>query len=141
MLKEKTLLIIKPDIVKKNLIGKVISIIEENNITIEDICTLQLTIENAQLFYMEHKNKNFFNELIEFITSSKIVVLFLTGENIIEKTRKLIGHTNFKNAEENTIRKLFATSLTENAVHASDSKDSSKREINIIKELLSKNEY
>jgi nucleoside-diphosphate kinase len=138
---EKTLLLIKPDITKKNLIGKIITIVEENNLVIENILMLKFKIDDAKLFYKDHEKKVFFNELVDFITSDKIIAIILSGENIINKTRNLIGHTNFKTAEKNTIRALFATSLTENAVHASDSMDSAKKEIKIILDLIKKYEY
>lgn len=138
---EKTLLVIKPDITKKNLIGKIITCIEENNLVIENIFMLKFTKDDAKLFYKDHEKKVFFNELVDFITTDKIIAVILTGENIINKTRKLIGNTNFKHAEKNTIRALFATSLTENAVHASDSIDSATKEIKIILDLIKKHEY
>lgn len=138
---EKTLLIIKPDITKKNLIGKIISLLEENNLSIEYIFTLKFKKEDSEEFYKDHIKKVFFKELINFMTSYKIVAIILQGENIINKTRKLIGDTNFKNAEKNTIRANFATSLTENAVHASDSQESAKKEIKIILDLIKKYEY
>lgn len=138
---ERTLLIIKPDITKKKLIGRIISQLEENNLLIEKIFTLKLKKEDAEEFYKDHVKKNFFNELIEFIISDKIVAIILSGENIIRKIRTLIGNTNFKNAEKNTIRANFATSITENAVHASDSKDSADKEIKIILNLIKKYEH
>jgi nucleoside-diphosphate kinase len=138
---EKTLLIIKPDITKKKLIGKIISILEENNLNIENLFMLKLKEEDARIFYKEHENKNFFNELIFFMTSDKITTLILSGEDIINTTRKLIGATNFKYAEKNSIRALFATSITENAVHASDSKESANKEIKIILDIIKKYEY
>jgi nucleoside-diphosphate kinase len=136
MEKEQTLLIIKPDVIKKKLIGKIISIIEENNLYIEKINILKLTEEKAKEFYIEHKEKIFFHELISFITSGRIVAIILSGEKIIEKTRTLIGDTNFEKAKKNTIRANFASSITENAVHASDSEKSAKREIKIIFEKI-----
>lgn len=138
---ERTLLIIKPDITKKKLIGRIISQLEENDLLIEKIFTLKLKKEDAEEFYKDHVKKNFFNELIEFIISDKIVAIILSGENIIRKIRTLIGDTNFKNAEKNTIRANFATSITENAVHASDSKDSADKEIKIILNLIKKYEH
>lgn len=138
---EKTLLIIKPDITKKKLIGKIISQLEENNLLIENIFTLKLKKEDAEEFYNDHIKKKFFNELIDFIISDKVVAIILSGENIISKIRTIIGDTNFKNAEKNTIRANFATSLTENAVHASDSKNSADKEIKIILNLIKKYEY
>lgn len=132
---EKTLLMIKPDITKNHKIGEIISIIEKNNLTIDNIKTVTFTKMQAEFFYNEHKNKTFFSELVSFITSNKIVTIILSGENIINKTRTLIGHTNYKLAEKNTIRALYATTLTANAVHASDSYESAIKEIKFISEL------
>ena len=138
---EKTLILIKPDIIKKNRIGKIISILEENKLEINNIFMFNFKDEEAKIFYKDHQTKPFFNELISFIKSDKIVAIILSGENIINKVRKLIGDTNYKKAENNTIRSMFATSLTENAVHASDSIESSKREINIILNIIKMYEY
>ena len=131
-IQNQTLLIIKPDIVKKNLIGEIINILEKENIKIKNIKMFKLNKNNAQIFYDEHKNKKFYNELVDFMISGSIVALILEGTNIIIKTRKLIGNTDFKKAENGTIRKNFATSLTKNAVHASDSYESFKKEKIII---------
>lgn len=140
-MKTRTLLLIKPDAIKKKVIGKIISIIEKNNIDIEYITMLKFNKNNAEIFYSDHKHKTFFDELISFITSNKILAIILTGENIISTVRHIIGDTNFKNAAKNTIRSKFATNITENAVHASDSKENAEKEIKIILEIIKKNEY
>lgn len=136
MKKEETLLIIKPDVVKKHLIGEIISIIEQNTLKIEQIRTLTFTTNIAKLFYKEHIDKPFFEELISFMTSGQIVAIILSGDNIVQKTRTLVGNTDFKKAEKTTIRARYATNLTENAVHASDSHLSAIREIQIISQIL-----
>ena len=131
-MKNKTLLIIKPDAVRKKYIGKIISMIEEKNILIKKIKLLTLTQDEAEDLYIEHKNKPFYLELINFILSGPVVALILEGENIITQLRELIGHTDHKKAAAGTIRHYFASSLTENAVHASDKPDSATREIHIL---------
>lgn len=131
-MKNKTLLIIKPDAVRKKYIGKIINIIEENNITIKEIKLLTLSKNEAEELYIEHKSKSFYPELITFIMSGPIIALILEDSNIIIKLRELIGHTDYKKAHIGTIRHLFASSLTENAVHASDKPESADREINIL---------
>lgn len=131
-MKNITLLIIKPDAVKKKYIGKIISMIEEKNILIKKMKLFTLTKNEAEDLYTEHKNKPFYLELINFILSGPVVALLLEEENIITKLRELIGHTDYKKATIGTIRHAFASSLTENAVHASDKEESALREINII---------
>lgn len=129
---EKTLVIIKPDSIKKNIIGEIIKTFENNNL---QVISAKITKKNKaffEKFYIEHKNKAFFNELLEFMTSSHIMVLILEGMNAIKKTREIIGDTNYKVAKDNTIRKKFAKSLTENAIHGSDSINSSNREIKLF---------
>lgn len=129
---EKTLLIIKPDAVKNKVVGKIITILEDNNIDIINIKKVVLDRVDAELFYLEHKSKPFYFELVNFMTSGPIVVLILKDYDVIVKVRKLIGHTNFNLAEVGTIRNMFASSLTENAVHASDSYASFLRESKIL---------
>lgn len=131
-MKNKTLLIIKPDAVKKKYIGKIIDMIEEKNIIITQIKMLTFTKKLAEDFYIEHKNKKFYIELINFITSGPSVALVLEETDIIQKTRNLIGNTDYKKADIGTIRYRFASSLTENAVHASDKQTSVDREINLL---------
>ncbi|HIH2763447.1 MAG TPA: nucleoside-diphosphate kinase [Candidatus Azoamicus sp.] len=129
---EKTLLIIKPDAVKSKVVGKIISILEDNNIDILKIKKLLLKKCDAKIFYFEHRDKSFYDELVNFMSSGPIIVLILSDISVISKIRKIIGHTNYNLAEDGTIRKMFAKSLTENAVHASDSYDSFLRESRII---------
>lgn len=131
-MKNTTLLIIKPDAVKKKYIGKIISMLEEKNMIIKEIKLLTLTKNEAEDLYIEHQNKPFYLDLINFILSGPVVALILEEQNIITKLRELIGHTDYKKAAAGTIRHLFASSLTENAVHASDKQESAIREINIL---------
>ncbi len=117
---QRTLSIIKPDAVKKNVSGKIISILEENGIKIVAIKMLTLSRKVAEGFYYVHKDKGFFNSLIDFMTSGPVVVMILEGDNVIEKYRKLMGATNPEKADAGTIRKLYATDIEKNAVHGSD---------------------
>jgi len=126
---EQTLSIIKPDAVKKNVIGKILDRFESNGLRIAAIKKIQLTKEQASKFYEVHKDKPFFNELVEFMTSGPVVVSVLEGEDAVAKNRKLMGATNPKEAEPGTIRADFAESIDANAVHGSDSLENAKREI------------
>ncbi|WP_456419978.1 nucleoside-diphosphate kinase [Methanocaldococcus infernus] len=126
---ERTLVIIKPDAVRRKLIGKIIERIENKNLDIVKMKMVKLTKEEAEEFYKEHKGKEFYNSLVEFMTSGRIVVMVIEGENCINIIRKLIGKTDPAEAEPGTIRGDFALKLPENVVHASDSKESAEREI------------
>jgi len=126
---EKTLSIIKPDGVDKGLIGEVIKRFEENKIKIAAMKMIQLTKAQAQGFYAVHKNKVFFDSLIEFMISGPVVALVLEGTNIIAKNRELMGATNYKEAAKGTIRYDFATDIEKNIVHGSDSAESALVEI------------
>ena len=126
---EQTLSIIKPDAVKKNVIGKILDRFESNGLRIAAIKKIQLTKEQASKFYEVHKDKPFFNELVEFMTSGPVVVSVLEGEDAVAKNRKLMGATNPKEAEPGTIRADFAESIDANAVHGSDSLENAKKEI------------
>jgi nucleoside-diphosphate kinase len=126
---EKTLSIIKPDAVSRNLIGSINTIFETNGLKIVGQKMLLLTQQHASIFYMEHSEKNFYNELIEFMTSGPIVAQVLEGEDAIHKNRELMGKTNPKEAAEGTIRRLYAESIQKNCVHGSDSVISVTREI------------
>ena len=126
---ERTLSIIKPDAVGKNVIGKIISRFEENNLYLVAGKLVHLSDEMASGFYAEHEGKPFFNALIEFMTSGPVVVQVLAGENAIMLNRELMGSTNPKEAEAGTIRADFAESIDANAVHGSDSPASAQREI------------
>lgn len=128
----KTLVLIKPDSVKNKFIGSILSIFEKKFL-IYNIRSIKLSVELAKNFYIEHKNKDFYDELVSFITSDIVVVVILAGDqNIISDVRKIVGHTDFRKADVGTIRNLFAKGLTENAVHASDSLDSYIRESKLL---------
>ncbi|MEO0232751.1 MAG: nucleoside-diphosphate kinase [candidate division WOR-3 bacterium] len=131
-MKERSLLVIKPDAVKKKKIGKIIEILEENGFEIKDIKMKRLKKEEAEKFYMPHKGKDFFNKLIDFITSGEVVGILVEKENAIEKLRELVGETDPKKARCGTIRHMFGENITENAVHAADSLESFKREVSIF---------
>ncbi|MCM2286077.1 MAG: nucleoside-diphosphate kinase [Desulfobacula sp.] len=126
---ERTLSIIKPDGVAKNVIGEVIRRFETNGIKIAAMKMLQLTKIQAQGFYAVHKERPFFNSLTDFMTSGPIVVMVLEGEDVIAKNRELMGATNFKDAKEGTIRKDYATDIEKNVVHGSDAPETAAFEI------------
>ncbi len=129
---ERTLAILKPDCVRKNLIGKVISHIEEAGFKIVAMKMLKLTPEQAGAFYYVHRERPFYNDLVKFMSSGRIVALVLEKENAVEDFRKLIGATDPKEAEEGTIRRLYADSKQENIVHGSDSVENAKIEISFF---------
>lgn len=126
---EKTLSIIKPDAVKKAVIGKILDRFESNGLRIVAIKKMQLSKEQAQGFYAVHKDRPFFNDLVEFMTSGPVVVSVLEGENAVLKNRDLMGATNPKEAKAGTIRADFAENIDANAVHGSDSLENAKIEI------------
>lgn len=132
MATQHTFSIIKPDATKRNLTGKINSLIEENGLRIVAQKRIKLTKENAELFYAEHSERPFFGELVEFMSSEPVVVQVLEGDDAIAKYRKIMGATNPDDADEGTIRKLYANSVGENSVHGSDSEESAKREISIF---------
>ncbi len=129
---QRTLSIIKPDAVMRNITGKVNTMIEDAGLRIIAQKLIHLTTAQAEEFYEEHKEKAFFGGLVEYMTSAPIVVQVLEGDNAIEDYRKIMGATNPAVAEEGTIRKTFALSITQNTVHGSDSEDSAKREISFF---------
>ena len=138
---ERTLSIIKPDAVGKNIIGKIISRFEENNLYLVAGKLVHLSDEMASGFYAEHEGKPFFNDLKKFMTSGPVFVQVLEGENAVQKNRDLMGSTNPKEAAPGTIRADFANSIDANAVHGSDSAESAKREIEYFfntEEILNK---
>ena len=118
---EKTLSIIKPDAVKKNVIGKIISRFEENGLYLVAAKLIHLSDEKASGFYAEHIGKSFFEDLKKFMTSGPVFVQVLEGENAVQKNRELMGSTNPMEANPGTIRSDFAKSIDANAVHGSDS--------------------
>jgi len=126
---ERTLLIIKPDAVERNLIGKIISICEEKGFKIINIKMENLARGKAESFYRVHKGKEFFEKLIDYITSGPIVALLLERENAISVLRELVGSTDPKRARPGTIRFLYGIDITKNSVHASDSKESFEYEV------------
>lgn len=126
---ERTLSIIKPDAVKRDLIGAILSRFEQAGFNIIAMKMLHLTREQAEGFYAEHEGKAFFDPLVAYMMSAPIVVAVLEKENAVKDYRTLIGATNPEMAEEGTIRKAFALSQRENSVHGSDSVESAKREI------------
>ncbi len=126
---ERTLSIIKPDGVAKNVIGEVIRRFEADGIKIAAMKMIQLTKTQAQGFYAVHKERPFFDSLTDFMTSGPIVVMALEGEDVIARNRKLMGATNFKEADEGTIRKDYATDIEKNVVHGSDAPETAAFEI------------
>lgn len=126
---ERTLSMIKPDAVAKNVIGKIVSRFEDGGLQVVAAKMVQLTDATAGGFYAEHKERGFFKDLVEFMTSGPVVVQVLEGENAIAKNRELMGATNPAQAAPGTIRADFAKSIDANAVHGSDSEASAAREI------------
>jgi len=129
---EKTLSIIKPDAVERNLTEDIKKNFLENNLKITKSKKIQITKDEAAEFYKVHQTKPFYDRLCNYLSSGPIVVLVLESENAIEKYRKLMGATDPKNAEEGTIRKKFGISIDKNSVHGSDSSDNAKKEIDFF---------
>jgi nucleoside-diphosphate kinase len=129
---EQTLSLIKPDAVERNLIGKIINVFEENNLTIKEMKKIHVDLQFAEKFYEMHKERPFFKDLCNFISSGPLVAIVLEGDNAIQKNRDLMGATNPNEAKEGTIRKMFAISIDKNSVHGSDSPESAKREIELF---------
>ena len=126
---ERTFSIIKPDAVERNKIGEIKNIFVENNLNIKDVKKLHITKDEAAEFYKVHQSKPFYNDLCAYLSSGPIVVMILEGKNAVMSYRKLMGATNPKDAEENTIRKLYGISIDKNSVHGSDSLDNASKEI------------
>ena len=126
---ERTISIIKPDAVAKNVIGKIYSRFEKSGLQIVAAKMMHLSKEQAGDFYAVHKERPFYNDLIEFMTSGPVMVQVLEGENAIEKNREIMGATNPQEAAEGTIRADFAETVDENAVHGSDGPDTAAAEI------------
>ena len=126
---EETLSIIKPDAVERNLIEEIKSIFLKNNLKIKNSKKIHISKEEAAEFYKVHQSKPFYNDLCKYLSSGPIVVMILEGNNAIILNRKLMGATNPKEAEENTIRKLYGLSIDKNSVHGSDSTENAKKEI------------
>ena len=127
---DRTFSIIKPDATKRNITGSINKIIEDNNLVIIAQKRIKLSKEKAEGFYSIHKDKPFFNDLIEYMTSGPVIVQVLQGDNAVENYRRIMGATNPENAEKGTIRKEYALNIQENSVHGSDSDENANVEIN-----------
>ena len=126
---QQTLSIIKPDAVERNLAENIKSIFKKNDLIIKESKKIHITKEEAAEFYKIHQSKPFYNDLCTYLSSGPIIAIILEGENAVSVNRKIMGATNPKDAEENTIRKLYGISKNKNSVHGSDSVDNAKKEI------------
>ena len=126
---ERSVVLVKPDGVERNIIGNILSCYEDNGLKIVALKLMRATREIAEKHYSQHKGKDFYEELITFITRSPLCALILQGEDAVARIRKINGATSPTDAEEGTIRHRYARSKTENCVHASDTVDSAKEEI------------
>ena len=126
---EQTLSIIKPDAVERNLVEDIKNIFIKNHLKIKDSKKIHVTKDEAAEFYKVHQAKPFYNDLCSYLSSGPIIVLILEGKNAVATNRKIMGATNPKEAEENTIRKLYGISIDKNSVHGSDSVENAKKEI------------
>ena len=129
---EQTLSIIKPDAVERNLVDKIKKIFISNNLKIKETKKIQISKEEAAEFYKIHQSKPFYENLCSYLSSGPIVAMILEGNNAILENRKLMGATDPKKAEENTIRNLYGISIDKNSVHGSDSSENAKKEINFF---------
>ncbi len=129
---EQTLSIIKPDAVERNLIEKIKDIFLKNRLNIKDSKKIHITKDEAAEFYKVHQSKPFYNDLCAYLSSGPIMVMILEGVDAVKVNRKIMGATNPKDAEENTIRKLYGISIDKNSVHGSDSIDNAKKEIDFF---------
>ncbi len=129
---ERSLIIIKPDGVKKKIVGEVISRFEKKDFVIEKLKIIKIDRKLACKHYQEHKNKSFFNMLIKYITSGPVVVMVVSRKGAIAGARELMGATDSKEAEGGTIRGDFGVDITANVIHGSDSAESAKREIKLF---------
>ena len=129
---EQTLSIIKPDAVERNLIEKIKDIFIKNKLNIKNSKKIHITKDEAAEFYKVHQSKPFYNDLCAYLSSGPIVVMILEGEDAVKKNRKIMGATNPKDAEENTIRQLYGISIDKNSVHGSDSLDNAKKEVDFF---------
>jgi nucleoside-diphosphate kinase len=129
---EKTLSIIKPDAVERNLEDKIKSFFEKNNLKILNSKKVKITKEEASEFYKVHQTKPFYDKLCSYLSSGPIVVMILEGENAVLNNRKLMGATDPQNAEEGTLRKMYGISIDKNSVHGSDSVENGKIEIDFF---------
>tara|TARA_B100001059_G_C17793245_1_gene561447 strand:+ start:173 stop:580 length:408 start_codon:yes stop_codon:yes gene_type:complete len=129
---EQTLSIIKPDAVERNLSEEIKNIFIKSNLDIKESKKIHITKDEAAEFYKVHQSKPFYNDLCTYLSSGPIVVMILEGEDAVSKNRKIMGATNPKDAEPNTIRKLYGISIDKNSVHGSDSVENANLEINFF---------
>lgn len=129
MANERTLSIIKPDATRRNLVGKIVSRFEEEGLTIAGIRKVWMSRQEAEGFYAVHRQRPFFGELVDFMCSGPCVVMVLEGESAVSRNREIMGATNPAQAAEGTLRKLYAASIGENAVHGSDSLENAAVEV------------
>ncbi len=129
MATQRTLSIIKPDGVEKNLIGKIIARFEEEGLTPVAVRMVHLSQQEAEGFYAVHRERPFFDSLVEFMTRGPVVVMVLEGDDAIARNREVMGATNPDEADEGTLRKLYASGIEENTVHGSDSPENAAKEI------------
>lgn len=133
---ERTLAIIKPDAVKKKLVGKIISVYEENHIDIVYMYKVLPTREVLEKHYAAHAGKDFYHSLIDFMTSSEVIVLILEGKDVVSIVREINGATNPLKAKPGSIRYMYGETIQENAVHGSESVEVAQKEIEIWKDLI-----
>jgi nucleoside-diphosphate kinase len=131
-LTEKTLFIVKPDAVNRGLVGEVVARFEKKGFKIIKLRMLEFTKEMAEQFYSDHKEKPFFGELVSFITSGRVVAAVIEGKNAVATTRLMIGSTKSFEATPGSIRGDFGLGITDNIIHASDSKESFEKEVRIV---------
>jgi len=129
---EQTLIVLKPDSVKRNLVGEILRRFEEKGFVIKKLKMFTMSRSEAEQFYSIHKGKPFFNELVTFITSGQIVAAVIEGSDAVNKVRAIIGATKPSEAAPGTVRRDFGTSLNQNAIHASDSVESFIKESKVI---------
>ena len=129
---ERTLSIIKPDAVERNLTKEIISFLENKNLKVITSKKIQITKEEAEDFYKVHQSKPFYERLCNYLSSGPIVVIILEGDKAFENYRKIMGSTDPKQAEKNTLRNLYGLSIDKNSVHGSDSLENAKKEINFF---------
>ena len=129
---EKTLSIIKPDAVERNLSDEIKNIFKKNKLSIIDSKKIHINKDEASEFYKVHQSKPFYNDLCSYLASGPIVVMILEGENAIKLNREIMGSTNPKDAKDGTIRKLYGISIDKNSVHGSDSLENAKKEIDFF---------
>ena len=129
---ERTLSIIKPDAVERNLAEKIKIIFSKNNLTIKETKKLHISKDEAAEFYKVHQAKPFYDQLCSYLSSGPIEVIILEGENAVLKNRELMGATDPKNAADGTIRKLYGVSIDKNSVHGSDSVENARKEIDFF---------